>query len=88
MAYPVQAPYPNLSGIVSVMPFTCMPGTISNAVLKRVRRDYDDFPFLNMVYDGFEQATSQTRVEAFMHQAFEYMRRHQAQRQREEVPAK
>ncbi|MCD6352052.1 MAG: CoA activase, partial [Armatimonadetes bacterium] len=78
----------NLSGIVSVMPFTCMPGTISNAVLKRVRRDYDDIPFLNMVYDGFEQATSQTRVEAFMHQAFEYMRRHQAQRQREEVPAK
>lgn len=64
-----------LSGIVAVMPFTCMPGTISHAILKRVRRDFDDIPFLNMVYDGFEQATALTRIEAFMHQAREYMRR-------------
>ena len=58
-----------LSGIVAVMPFTCMPGTISNALLKRVREEMDEFPFLNMVYDGVEQATSTTRLEAFMHQA-------------------
>ncbi|MBC7286947.1 MAG: CoA activase, partial [Armatimonadetes bacterium] len=64
-----------LHGIVAVMPFTCMPGTISHAILKRLRRDFDDIPFLNMVYDGFEQATSQTRIEAFMHQAREYMKR-------------
>jgi predicted CoA-substrate-specific enzyme activase len=57
-----------LSGIVAVMPFTCMPGTISNALLKRVREDLGEFPFLNMVYDGVEQATSTTRIEAFMHQ--------------------
>ena len=61
-----------LSGIVAVMPFTCMPGTISNALLKRVREEMNDFPFLNMVYDGVEQATSSTRLEAFMHQAREY----------------
>lgn len=61
-----------LSGIVAVMPFTCMPGTISNALLKRVRDEHGEFPFLNMVYDGVEQATSQTRLEAFMHQAHEY----------------
>jgi predicted nucleotide-binding protein (sugar kinase/HSP70/actin superfamily) len=60
-----------LHGIVSVMPFTCMPGTISHAILKRVRTDYGDFPFLNMVYDGNEQATDQTRLEAFMHQCRE-----------------
>ncbi len=64
-----------LSGIVAVMPFTCMPGTISQAILKRLRQDFDNIPFLNMVYDGDEQATTQTRLEAFMHQAHEFMRR-------------
>jgi len=64
-----------LSGIIAVMPFTCMPGTISHAILKAVRRDFDGIPFLNMVYDGLEQATAATRLEAFMHQAQEYMRR-------------
>ncbi len=63
------------SGIVAVMPFTCMPGTIANALIKRVREDMGDFPFLNMVYDGVEQGTSQTRLEAFMHQAREYANR-------------
>ena len=63
----------DLSGIVSVMPFTCMPGTISHAILKKVRRDFNNIPFLNMVYDGDEQATTQTRLEAFMYQAHEYM---------------
>ena len=64
-----------LAGVVAVMPFTCMPGTISNALLKRVREEMGEFPFLNMVYDGVEQGTSQTRVEAFMHQAREYAKR-------------
>jgi predicted CoA-substrate-specific enzyme activase len=64
-----------LSGIVSIMPFTCMPGTISNALLKRTREEMGEFPFLNMVYDGVEQATSATRIEAFMHQAREYGKR-------------
>jgi len=67
----------NLSGIVAVMPFTCMPGTIANAILKRVRQDYDDIPFLNMVYDGLEQSTALTRLEAFVHQATEFMQRRQ-----------
>ncbi|MFW5866336.1 MAG: acyl-CoA dehydratase activase-related protein, partial [Armatimonadota bacterium] len=65
-----------LHGVVSVMPFTCMPGTISHAILKRVRTDYGEFPFLNMVYDGNEQATDQTRLEAFMYQAGEFLKAH------------
>lgn len=64
-----------LAGVVAVMPFTCMPGTISNALLKRVREEMGEFPFLNMVYDGVEQATSQTRIEAFMHQARDFAKR-------------
>ncbi len=61
-----------LNGVVAVMPFTCMPGTIAQAILKRVRRDFNNIPFLNMVYDGDEQVTSQTRLEAFMYQAQEF----------------
>jgi predicted CoA-substrate-specific enzyme activase len=62
-----------LSGVIAVMPFTCMPGTISEALLKRVREQEGGFPFLNMVYDGLEQSTAETRIEAFMHQARAYM---------------
>ena len=68
----------SLDGIVAAMPFTCMPGTISNAVLKHVREQENGFPFLNMVYDGFEQSTAATRLEAFIHQARDYRARRQA----------
>jgi predicted nucleotide-binding protein (sugar kinase/HSP70/actin superfamily) len=64
-----------LSGVVAVMPFTCMPGTVSQALMRRVREAEDEIPFLNMVYDGLEQSTAVTRIEAFMHQAREYMER-------------
>ncbi len=77
-----------LHGVVSVMPFTCMPGTISHAILKRARAEHGDFPFLNMVYDGNEQATDQTRLEAFMHQAVGFMkRRGPVHADRDELPA-
>lgn len=56
-----------LSGIIMVMPFTCMPGTIANAIFKKVQRDYN-LPFLSIVYDGIEMDSTQTRLEAFIHQ--------------------
>jgi predicted nucleotide-binding protein (sugar kinase/HSP70/actin superfamily) len=59
----------NAAGIVNVMPFTCMPGTIATAVLKRVREDYDDIPLLNLAYEGQGDSQTCTRLEAFMHQA-------------------
>jgi len=67
-----------LAGVVSVMPFTCMPGTVSYALMKRVRQDENGLPFLNMVYDGLEQATAQTRLEAFVHQARDHVERREA----------
>ena len=66
-----------LAGLISIMPFTCMPGTISHAVMRLVREDKDGIPTLNMVYDGSEQATALTRLEAFMYSAREYMRSRQ-----------
>jgi predicted nucleotide-binding protein (sugar kinase/HSP70/actin superfamily) len=40
-----------VSGIVNVMPFTCMPGTIATG-LKRVREEHDNIPLLNARMKG------------------------------------
>lgn len=61
------------TGVVNVMPFTCMPGTVVTAIFKAVQRDYDNVPVLNMAYDGLEQANTMTRIEAFMYQAEQRM---------------
>ena len=60
------------SGVINVMPFTCMPGTIVSALLKRYREENNNLPVLNMAYDGQEQTNTLTRIEAFMHQASQY----------------
>ena len=62
-------------GIVNVMPFTCMPGTIVNGVLKQVKEDNDNIPYLNMVYEGIEDTNAKTRIEAFVHQARDFKER-------------
>ncbi len=59
------------SGIINVMPFTCMPGTNVSAVMVKVVEDFKGVPFLNMAYDGL--TTHQTRLETFMHQARQFM---------------
>ncbi|MFH1033797.1 MAG: acyl-CoA dehydratase activase, partial [Pseudomonadota bacterium] len=46
------------SGVVNVIPFTCMPGTIVNALMKRFREDHGNLPFLPMAMDGQEQSGS------------------------------
>jgi predicted nucleotide-binding protein (sugar kinase/HSP70/actin superfamily) len=63
-----------VSGIVNVMPFTCMPGTIAGAVLKRVRENHDNIPLLNIAYEGHGDSQTFTRIEAFMHQAKAYQK--------------
>ena len=63
------------SGIVNIMPFTCMPGTIVSTLLKRYREENSNIPILNMAYDGQEQTNTLTRLEAFMYQAKEFQNR-------------
>jgi predicted nucleotide-binding protein (sugar kinase/HSP70/actin superfamily) len=63
------------SGIVNIMPFTCMPGTIVSTLLKRYREENNNIPILNMAYDGQEQTNTLTRLEAFMYQAREFKNR-------------
>ena len=63
------------SGIVNIMPFTCMPGTIVSTLLKRYGEENGNVPILNMAYDGQEQTNTLTRLEAFMYQAREFQNR-------------
>ncbi|MEE9609818.1 MAG: acyl-CoA dehydratase activase-related protein, partial [Desulfatiglandales bacterium] len=65
-----------LAGIVNTMPFTCMPGTIVNAMLKRFRNEHLQIPCLNMAYDGQEESNAMTRLEAFMYQAKQFQANH------------
>ncbi len=58
------------SGIISAMPFGCMPGTIVSALLKGVKQD-TGIPYLSIAYDGVETTCSEIQLEAFMHQAQE-----------------
>lgn len=60
------------AGVINVIPFTCMPGTIVNALMKRFREDHGNLPFLPMAMDGQEQSGSRIRLEAFMHQVRQY----------------
>ena len=58
-----------LAGVVNIMPFSCMPGTVVAAISKTIREDCDNIPWLNLDYDGVEETNTQTRLEAFMFQA-------------------
>ncbi len=61
------------SGIVNAMPFTCMPGTISSAIMRLIQNRYN-VPVINVAYDGQGESNIATRLEAFMHQVSEYFR--------------
>jgi len=60
-----------VSGIINVMPFTCMPGTITSAVLRLVQKKYN-VPIINVAYDGQGLTNIDTRLEAFMYQVREH----------------
>ncbi len=56
------------SGIVNILPFTCMPGTIVSALGKQIREKNNNLPWLDISIDGNEGVNLETRLEAFMHQ--------------------
>jgi len=65
-----------ISGIVNVMPFTCMPETFTTSVTPIFRKDFDNIPWLNIAYDGQQDTSIDTKLQAFMHQAREYAQKH------------
>jgi predicted nucleotide-binding protein (sugar kinase/HSP70/actin superfamily) len=63
-----------ISGVIYILPFTCMPGTIVSSVTSDFRKDHRDIPWLNFAYDGQQDSGTETRLQAFMHQAENYRR--------------
>jgi predicted nucleotide-binding protein (sugar kinase/HSP70/actin superfamily) len=55
-------------GVLNVMPFSCMPSTIVSSQTMRVSADCDGMPILNLSFDGQEDSTLTTRLEAFVEQ--------------------
>lgn len=64
-----------VSGIVSVLPFTCMPGTIVAGLADNIRADHNHIPWLDIMYDDQESTNINTRLEAFVYQARQYQLR-------------
>ncbi|MEW6659347.1 MAG: acyl-CoA dehydratase activase [Thermodesulfobacteriota bacterium] len=64
-----------VSGLVNIMPFTCMPGTVVNSLFRRFQEEHNHIPFLNLAYDGQEQTHTRTRLEAFMYQVRQFKER-------------
>ena len=65
-----------VSGIVNILPFTCMPGTLIASVSPTFRKEHENVPWVNVAYDGQDDSGIQTRLQAFMHQAREYTKAH------------
>jgi hypothetical protein len=53
-----------------------MPETFTTSVSPLFRKDHDNIPWLNIAYDGQEDTSTNTKLQAFMHQAAEYAERH------------
>jgi len=73
MGRAVEYAHEGLSGVVNVVPFGCMPGTIVDSLLEQFRHEHDGIPVLKLACDGVEQSSEETALEAFVHQARQYM---------------
>jgi len=56
------------AGVVNVMPFGCMPSTIVSTQTMRISADCSDMPISNLSFDGQDDPTMPTRLEAFVEQ--------------------
>lgn len=64
-----------IAGVVNILPFTCMPGTINCTVSHNLRQKYHGLPWENFAYDGTDNIGVDTRFEAFMFQVKDYHER-------------
>jgi predicted CoA-substrate-specific enzyme activase len=62
-------------GIINVIPFGCMPGTVVSLLLHQFRQDWG-LPVLNVVVEGTKSTGQDIRFDAFIQQATEHMLRH------------
>jgi predicted nucleotide-binding protein (sugar kinase/HSP70/actin superfamily) len=63
-----------LGGVINVLPFSCMPGTVVASMAPTLREALGGIPWLDVVFDGQEETNLHTRLGAFMHQALQHHR--------------
>ncbi len=68
-------------GVVNVMPFSCMPSTVVSMFYSRLSADCGGMPILNLSFDGQDDSTLTTRLEAFVEQVRDRSRKSEVRRQ-------
>ncbi len=63
------------NGVVNVYPFTCMPSTITSAIVKPMMNRLK-IPYLDTPYDSSYQPGRETAIRTFMYQAQQHFERH------------
>jgi len=63
------------NGVVNVYPFTCMPSTVTSAVIKPLMNDMR-VPYLDTPYDESFQPGREAAIRTFMYQAVQHFKRH------------
>jgi predicted nucleotide-binding protein (sugar kinase/HSP70/actin superfamily) len=71
------------NGVVNVYPFTCMPSTVTSAVVKPLMTEMK-VPYLDAPYDGTFQPGREAAIRTFMYQAQKHLERHGAEERRNE----
>jgi len=61
-----------LSGVINILPFSCMPGLVVTGLAEAIRADHAHLPWLDVTYDAQGGTNLQTRLEAFMFQARQF----------------
>jgi predicted nucleotide-binding protein (sugar kinase/HSP70/actin superfamily) len=62
-------------GVINVICFNCMLGTISGALVQKIRKDFRNIPIPTLIYTGTESAAEQTRLEAFVYQVQQFAKK-------------
>jgi len=60
-----------LAGLVSVVPFNCMPGQVVASLISTLRQRHDNIPFISLAYNGFEDPRRDEVIADFMAQVME-----------------
>jgi predicted CoA-substrate-specific enzyme activase len=62
-------------GVVNVICFNCMLGTVSEALAVQVRRDYKNIPLPTLIYGTTELSSEKSKLEAFVYQVHQFARK-------------
>jgi predicted nucleotide-binding protein (sugar kinase/HSP70/actin superfamily) len=65
-------------GIVNLMPFGCMPGTVVTALMRRISQEYG-VPSISLPFDGTDSPANRLQLEAFMEQCARRVRERESE---------